>query len=239
MKRKVPQESFDEKISDKKPKSSFSGQSGLFYFTDFTFRWNEHFLSTDRAIIKNLFVAAYTGAYTKYSPKDIAIHSDEKMEKYFATEFDHEWKKIKEQENDKRIHYLIARYCDHPVGFISCELNKKSGRIYIRWATISPSFQRQGIGEKMFNAVNKHFPDNLGMELYTRTANTGSQNFYQKYGCQPVTQLDFSEPSDEKSIPGFIKQWLHGYHRNILYPPKDEAFLAEDAHAFIGFVKNS
>ena len=191
----------------KKPKAATTaGRSSFFYFSDLTFRWNEEFLSHDEKMIKSLFVTAYTQAYSGYSPKEIAIHSEEKISDYFATEFDQEWKKIKSQQQDKRIHYLVVRYCDHPIGFISCELNPKSGRIYLRWVTVSPACQRQGIGEKMLNAVLKHFPDNLGLELYTRVANKGSQTFYKTQGCEPVTQINFLEPDDQKLIPHFMKQ---------------------------------
>jgi hypothetical protein len=91
----------------------------FFYFSDLTFRWNEDFLESDEKMIKSLFIAAYTKAYTGYSAKAIAIHGEEKISDYFAAEFDQEWKKIKSQKHDKRIHYLIVRYCDHPVGFDS------------------------------------------------------------------------------------------------------------------------
>ena len=176
-------------------------------------------------MIKSLFVAAYTGAYIGCSAKAIAIHGEEKIADYFAAEFEQEWKTIKSQNHDKRIHYLVVRYFDHPVGFVSCELNPKSGRIYLRWVTVSPLCQRQGIGEKMLNAVIKHFPDNLGIELYTRVANTGSQTFYRRFGCTPVKKINFLEPDDKKLIPHFMNQWLIlSNKKNVLYPPKDEAF---------------
>ncbi|MBS0351380.1 MAG: hypothetical protein JSR33_09380 [Proteobacteria bacterium] len=92
----------------------------------------------------------------------------------------------------------------------------------------------------MLNAVIKHFPDNLGIELYTRVANTGSQTFYTKYGCTPVKKINFLEPDDEKLIPHFMQQWLNlNNKKTVLYPPKDEEFCPENSKAFIGFSKKS
>ena len=126
-------------------------------------------LICDEKIIKSLFIEAYIGAYKGFSPKDIAIHDAEKMVDYFSAEFDQEWKKIKSQRGGKHIQYLVVRYCDHPIGFISCEQNPKSGRIYVRWITVSPQCQRQGIGEKMLNTVIKHFPDMIAFDSFTAT----------------------------------------------------------------------
>ena len=56
--------------------------------------------------------------------------------------------------------------------------------------------------------------------------------------ASPFKQIDFIEPDGSKLIPQLMKQWLNvNNKKNILYPPKDEAFASKDAGAFIGFSK--
>ena len=112
---------------------------------------------SDKAKIKSLFVEAYAKAYEGCSLEKIAIYGKEKITIILLKNLS---KMEKNQIPERRQTYSIsvARYCDHPVGFLSCELNPKSGRIYLRWITVSLQCQHQGIGQKMLNAMVKHFP---------------------------------------------------------------------------------
>ena len=161
---------------------------------------------------------------------------------YFKEEYETERNKIIEQDwhTPRRIHYLVVRYQDQPIAFFSCELNYKSGRIYMRWVTMSPTFQRLGLGKMMLEEVNKHFPENTGMELYTRLANHSARKFYSKVGFVDTTKFDFSEPNltdPLRTHPGyftrFVRKWL--FQNTTCCAPADEAVSQEQD--FIGFIK--
>ncbi len=155
---------------------------------------------------------------------------------YFEEEYEGERNKILKQDKgtNQRIHYLVARFEDRPIAFVSCELNYKSGRIYMRWVTMSPSFQRQGLGGMMFEEVRKHFPENTGIELYTRVANHPARSFYTKLGFKDTTKFDFSEPK-----PGYfatyVSKWLSKDTDTKCCAPEDEA--VSKTEDFIGFIK--
>ncbi len=110
----------------------------------------------------------------------------------------------------------------------------------MRWVTMSPSFQRQGLGGMLFEEVRKHFPKNTGIELYTRKANHPAQSFYKKIGFSDTTSFDFSEPSlndPQKKQPGYfasyVRKWLA--QDSTCCAPEDEA--VSQTQDFIGFIK--
>lgn len=111
---------------------------------------------------------------------------------FFEEEFEEEKKKIHADES--KIDYVIARFHDRPIAFFACEENYKSGRVYLRWVTMQPAFHRNGLGEIMLSEIAKHYPEAIGMELYTRKANQAAQAFYKNRGFKAAINFDFEEP---------------------------------------------
>jgi ribosomal protein S18 acetylase RimI-like enzyme len=143
------------------------------------------------------------------------------LQRYFENDFINE--KIKIHSTNKKIDYLIARYNDAPIAFFVTELNYKSGRVYLRWVTIEPGFHRQGLGEIIMSQIAKHYPDAIGMELYTRKANVSAQKFYKHCGFQETQNFEFGQPTFK--LNGKIK----------LYLPEDD--MTHSPNAFIAFYK--
>ena len=115
------------------------------------------------------------------------------LRSHFESEFLEEKHKI--ESKTKKIDYLMARFHDQPIAFFVCELNYKSAKIYLRFVTIEPAFHRLGLGEKMLDQIAHHYPQALGMELYTRKANIAAQSFYKHYGFLEFQQFDFWSPT--------------------------------------------
>lgn len=228
---RIPQKLISKFGDQKSEKNKFR----FFQLSNITLQWNEKLSSNEILFIKNFFVKSYIESYKKCTHHELAIDPKIEYSEYFGHEFDGEIKKISDYKQFN-IHYLIARYEDHPIGLISCELNKKSGRVYIRWAVIHQKSQRIGLGEKMFNAISKRFPESRGLELYTRRANIPSQRFYHKNGFTTLEKFNFNEPGDSKIISTFVKSLFE--NGGILYPPADEAFNPKDSNCFIGFEKH-
>lgn len=214
--------------------------------------WNAASIN-DWSKIKRLFVAAYVSSYKDCPLNTLDLSSrlveeanDKRVDPlafYFAHEFEAERDKILEQHNtDKfKINYLIVRFHEQPIAFIVSQLNYKSGRVYIRWNTVSPAFHRNGIGKMMLDEVAR-FYENTGLELYTRHANVLACNFYKKNGLIPITKFNFKEPSESDSkvtepIGKFASGWLQELdYKDTIFPPLDEKI--NEPVAYIGFCKS-
>lgn len=133
------------------------------------------------------------------------------LKNYFDHHFQEEKKAIQMQLKNKKIHYLVVRLHDHPIAFFSSELNYKSARIYLRWATIHPGFHREGLGHLILDQINKEYPHALGIELYTRQVNLSARLFYKRYGFRETFDFQFGKPS------------FFSAQKNTLYFPDDES----------------
>ena len=212
------------------------------------FEWNAA-SDFDWPKIRRLFVAAYVSAYKDMPVDQLDLNphvveeaqrtNTDPLTKYFEHCFDDEIVFIKAQKkSDKfKINYLTIKFHDQPIAFIITQLNYKSGRVYIRWNTVSPSFHRHGLGRIMLSAVAKYY-ENSGLELYTRAANTNACEFYKKSGLVAISKYDFSEPEENDGhitgagITKYALLWLKGqdYH-NTIYPPLDERIVRTDHYA--------
>lgn len=143
------------------------------------------------------------------------------LQYYFENDFDDEENKI--HSHGKKLDYLIARFHDRPFAFFVCEYNYKSAHVYLRFVTMSPSFHRLGLGEKILEEIVKRYPDATGMELYTRKANHGAQVFYKHCGLIEYQQFDFDKPVIELGP------------RKKLSLPNDDA--TSHPEAFVAFSK--
>ncbi|STX81363.1 ribosomal-protein-alanine acetyltransferase [Legionella busanensis] len=142
------------------------------------------------------------------------------LQHYFEHDFSEEKHKIDSQA--KKIDYLIARFHDKPIAFFACEYNYKSAHVYLRFVTLSPSFHRLGLGEKILDEIVRNYPDATGMELYTRNANFGAQAFYKHYRFNEYREFEFKKP-------------ILSLDKNKLYFPDDDA--TNNPGAFIAFSK--
>lgn len=207
----------------------------------FQFEWNNAG-QFDWPKIKRLFVAAYVGVYKHCDPKELDLnanvvahakaHNHDPLVAYFEHCFDDEFTKIIDQsKNDKfRINYLVVRMYEQPVAFIVSQLNYKSGRVYIRWNTVAPIMQNQGLGKRMLSEVARYY-DNNGLELYTRSTNTKACDFYRKCGLKEVSQYSFAEPKAGEAITPYAKMWLQNEHyQQTLYAPEDERVTKLEAY---------
>ncbi len=209
--------------------------------------------ANDLPKIKKLFIAAYVVAYQGCNISDLAI-SDEVLRQaeqmnvdplklYFEHEFESEIAKIKNQFMPDKfgIKYLTVKFHDQPVAFIVTQLNFKTGRVYVRWNTVSPGFQQQGLGKIMLNEVARYY-DNPKLELYTRTLNHASRRFYLSNDMKETDQFYFDEPTPSitgmsgNQIAKYARHWLNGevFH-NTIYPPMDEKVT--ELKAFVGYCK--
>lgn len=143
------------------------------------------------------------------------------LKRHFESDFKEEKHKI--DSKSKKIDYIIARYHEQPVVFFVCELNYKTGFIYLRFVTIEPAFHRLGLGRKMLQQITKRYPDAKGLELYTRRANYSAQSFYKSIGFQEYKEFSFEEPMISLKPD------------NKLYFPTDDS--TSQPEAFIGFRK--
>lgn len=195
-------------------------------------------LATDRNILVSHFELQKNTDVTVIKENLIKLTA---LRLHFAELYKMEKDTLIKQGNPPHIHYLIARYQDQPVAFFSCQLNYQSGRIYLRWVTMSPTFQRLGLGKRMLEELNRRFPENIGMELYTRVANS-ARDFYRKMGFIETNQYDFSEPSLSDPLskqPGyfakFVRKWLSAEADRTCFGPTDEAIT--ETNDFIGYAK--
>lgn len=148
------------------------------------------------------------------------------LEMYFSHVFDYEQEIIrKHAANDScKVHYLTAYYHEHPIAFTICQLNYKTAHIYVRWAVIAPGFQRAGLGEKLFQAVERHFPDAKGIDLYARDVNDGALRFYDKnHFIKPLLPIHFDEPTHRHEIPDFIRTCVKSPAEKFHLPADDAA----------------
>lgn len=201
--------------------------------------WNNA-RATDWRHIRRLFVDAYMSAYANCSLKELGFDkglskseaemSDGEKQKikaeHFASAYQSEKKKIDDQGYPRRIHYLVARYYDHPAAFFVMEMNYKTGHVYLRWVTVARAFQGKGLGEKMLDEVARHFPEASGLELYTSISNKGSQKFYKRYGFDYAGKLNFSEPEPRSlGLASFIRDVITG--RELFLPADDRTDTPE------------
>lgn len=151
----------------------------------------------------------------------------------FEMDFISERNKILQQEMRRtsfirtdKIEYLIARAEDSVVGFMICQSNYKTAKVYLRWVTVDPNFHRIGLGKLMIDTIEKNFPEARGLELYTRTANNSAREFYKKIG--------FIETSAISSKPIFQKE-----NKYFICPPDDD--LPDENHkdAYRGCTRKS
>ncbi len=178
-------------------------------------------------------------------PSEANIAAMQRLIKYFAlifnfeSMFDEEMDKILKQHHQKRIfdiQYIVARYHEHPIGFISCSQNYKSGNVYLRYVTVSPGFHRLHIGQKMLKAIEKHY-NTSGLELYTREHNKIAKQFYSQYGFVSIKKFWSDEPiKKDNKISGeelklYVEKWLSG---GCLFPPLDDATSRPDLN--VGFI---
>lgn len=203
--------------------------------------------------IRKLFVAAYVGAYQGCNISDLAINDEllkqakqksvDPLKLYFEHEFESEIAKIRDQLMPGKfgINYLTVKHHDQPIAFIITQLNFKTGRVYVRWNTVSPGFQHQGLGKVMLNEVARYY-GNSKLELYTRTLNRSSRRFYLSNSMKETNQFCFDEPIPSttpmsgKYIASYARLWLtsKAFH-NSIYPPIDEKVT--DLTAFVGYCK--
>lgn len=144
------------------------------------------------------------------------------LQKYFENDFSQEKQKL--DSGTKKLDYLVVRFHDIPIAFFVCELNPKSACIYLRWVTVEPSFQREGLGKIILDKISQRYPDAIGMELYTRKVNS-SNVFYKNCGFHEATNFEFGKPVITlKNAKG-------------LYFPEDDA--TNSPNAFIAFHKSN
>ncbi|WP_419421020.1 GNAT family N-acetyltransferase [Legionella sp. D16C41] len=140
----------------------------------------------------------------------------------FEQDFKEEREKI--ALHKERLDYLVVRYQEQPIAFFVTELNKKSGRINLRWVTIAPSCHQQGLGKLILEQITNYYPEAIGMELYTRKVNHSAQQFYEHCGFKRAEELQFGRPTFENNKD-----------KVILYLPEDDA--TNTPEEFIGFYK--
>lgn len=203
-------------------------------------------LETERAAVVNKIVA-------KETAKEIAEAHHAAIQRlikyialmlYFESMFNEEKEKIIHQHGKKSqydIQYIIARYHEQPIGFISCNLNYKTSNVYLRWVNISPKFHRLHLGTKMLKAIEKHY-NTSGLEVYTREHNEGAKKFYAQYGFIAAKQFWFEEPikSDENEklrgtdIKPYVEKWLEG---GYIFPPLEDSTSRPDLN--VGFIRKN
>jgi len=161
------------------------------------------------------------------------------IQQHFENLFEVEKEKIISKRLDQsKIHYLLSRLNEKVTGFFSCQLNPHSGRVYVRYVAVSPVHQRLGLGRKMIQEISNFFPENRGLELFTRKANLSSQEFYTKCGFLRSEKFNFRDYKiNEEICPKLLSEHppIEKLDDN-LYPPLDEQH--EDMEPFIGFYIN-
>ncbi len=109
-----------------------------------------------------------------------------------------------------------------------------------RWLAISPKAQGMGIGKKMLDKILQHYPESIGIEVYAKTYNYKSVEFYDKCcSMTTVKKFDFSEPEDGQAIARHAKKWLSD--TTTLYLPDYESFGADENNSnnsWVGFYKH-
>lgn len=139
------------------------------------------------------------------------------VKSYFEHIFDQEQKQLNEGHS---IEYLILRYHDHPIAFFTCELSY-TGYAYARYLSISPPFNRIGLGQALLTELSEHYPDSLGIDLYARQDNKGALAFYEKCGFTKFKKFDFHEPFPDAK------------NQDVLHFPKSDA--ADKPEEYCGF----
>ena len=186
-----------------------------------TFTWNDAD-QRDWQIIQKLFVDAYISSYENAYIDELGLnhqhieHASMVINKHgknpeeiakliklkalklsFTEDFENEKVQIltQDQSNQYKIQYIIARTAfGYPIAFVACQLNYKTGHVYLRWVTVNPKVHGFGLGRMLLNNIRKRY-DTLSLELYTRRANTQARGFYEHCGFSEI-QLGLEEPVD-------------------------------------------
>lgn len=122
-----------------------------FFAPTFQFEWNAA-TSFDWIKIKNLAIVAWRGK------QDQKINLDS-QQLAFESLLNHELSTIDNQFNcgiDK-INYLIAKYEDQPIAFITSQLNPESGKIELRWTIFPRTNQFYNLEERMMYTIAKYY----------------------------------------------------------------------------------
>lgn len=78
---------------------------------------------------------------------------------------------------------LVARYRGELIG--SVRANLKEGSCYVGKLIVHPRMQRQGIGTRLLQAVEREFPDISRYELFTGTRSDSNVRLYASCGYRP------------------------------------------------------
>jgi GNAT superfamily N-acetyltransferase len=78
---------------------------------------------------------------------------------------------------------LVARYRGEVVG--SVRANLKEGSCYVGRLIVHPRIQRQGIGSRLLQAVEREFPDISRYELFTGSRSEANVRLYASCGYRP------------------------------------------------------
>lgn len=79
---------------------------------------------------------------------------------------------------------LVARYGGEVVGSVRASL--KDSSCYVGRLIVHPRMQRQGIGSRLLQAVEREFQDVSRYELFTGTRSESNVRLYASCGYQPV-----------------------------------------------------
>lgn len=173
--------------------------------------------------LEGVFIGAYIAAYEYMDTSHLALEGHTSISYYFKEKFQQEKTRILNQNEDDlyKIQYIVAYNQDLPVGFISFQLNPRSDRVYLRWITVLPEYQRQAIGKYLMDEITKGLPAACGLELYARISNVAARDFYMRCGFRAI-DIAFNQP-----------EIVHS--NDILLPPMDEEM--QEIDKFIGFYR--
>lgn len=192
----------------------------------YTFAWNSA-SKQDWKKIQKIFIAAFMDSYKNVPMPNLKTSFSE----YFKVYFEGEYHEIMKQDQAKKIDYLVTYFEDEPVAFFTAEHNWKTARAYLRLATVSPQFYRQGIGKFAMEEICRHFNTNGRIELIVRPQNLDGVAFYRAYGMKEVTEFDFNEPNDSVGYKAMVRSYFN--KPDVMRPPADDEFT--EPGKFVGF----
>lgn len=85
--------------------------------------------------------------------------------------------------------FVVVRDNGNIIAFISYYLNDKSQTIFIPLVAVDGSYQRVGIGSRMFDLIAQAYPGYKRIQLEVYKANDKGLAFYNKHGFFVVSDL--------------------------------------------------
>lgn len=126
---------------------------------------------------EELFVESFLHAYRDIPLSILKTNDPEGRLRHFFN-----YERIELNDGQKEIYFIRAEYENSLIGFVSFEVCKEPGMVYIREMAIAPAYKRCGLGKKLVFLCTEYMPDVQRIVLATTQFNQNAIDFYTHIG---------------------------------------------------------